>query len=234
MSRIAVASVRVACTDEGGRAVRKYAGEDDLGVARAQGPLGLDVVSFSNADHRRAHDAGHLGDEHYAYRQHGVDQARAEYAHDYDSQKDAREGQEYVHEPHENGIGVAAEVASEQPDDGAGDRRDGHGGEPCCQRDPGAVDHAREDVAAELVLPEGMREARPRELALEVLGQGIVGRDERREDCHQDEDAYDDEPEEREPVGEEGSPEVLPAAAGLNVSRCRLLRLAGPASLPSL
>ena len=59
-----------------------------------EGPLGLDVVSFSNAYHRRAHDAGYLGDEHDAYRQHRVDQARAENAHDYDSEKDAREGQE--------------------------------------------------------------------------------------------------------------------------------------------
>src|SRR5919202_201514 len=92
----------------------------------------------------------------------------------------------------------------------------GAGPEPDGQRDPGAVDYAREDVPTELVLAQEVRPAGRRELAGEVLLERVVGCDQGRKDSHQDEDAHDDRPGEGEAVGEEGAPEVFPAAPRLD------------------
>src|SRR5215208_1515346 len=114
-----------------------------------------------------------------------------------------------------------------QPDEGACCGRYCDGRQPGRQRDPGAVDHAREDVAAQLVLTERVCQARPVELLGEVLIQRVVGCHDRREDGHQDKYGHDGRPEDRQPVGEEGSEEVFPAAARLDLAdgRCVLLHL---------
>src|SRR5918994_5056962 len=52
--------------DEGRCAIGQDAGENDLGVARPQGLFGFDVVTFPDADHGGADDAGNLGYEHDA------------------------------------------------------------------------------------------------------------------------------------------------------------------------
>src|SRR5918998_1798211 len=138
--------------DQGRQTVREHAGEDDLGVARPQSALGLDVVSFPHRDDRRAHDPRHLRHEHDPDGEHRVRQARAEDRDDDDGEQDAREGQDDVHDSHQHRVQPAAEVPGRYPDYGPDGRRYRDCGEASGQRDPGAVDHEGEDVPAPLVL----------------------------------------------------------------------------------
>ena len=70
----------------------------------------------------------------------------------------------------------------------AHEHRDGAGEE----RDPRAVDHAAQDVAAELVRAEGMGEGWRQEPVGPDLGQGIMGRDPGGEGSHDRQQGQDD------------------------------------------
>src|SRR5215207_1933192 len=201
---------------KGGHAVWEHPGEDNLDIPCSKGALRLDVVALAHRDHCRAHHPRHLGDEHDADGEHGVSQARPKHGDDHDGEQDAGEGEEHVHQAHQQRVGPASEVAGYHADDSPHRCRDSHGGEPGSQRDPCAVDHAREDVPAKLVLPEGMRSTGRGELLGELLLQRVVGRYEGREDGHEHEDADDYRSEDRQAVGEERPEEILPAAARLD------------------
>src|SRR5215216_41090 len=202
--------------DQGSHAIREHAGEDDLGVARPEGALGLDVVALPNGDDRRAHDPRYLRNEHDAYSEHRVWQARPEHGDDDDGEQDAREGQDHVHEAHQHRVGPAADVSGHDPDYGPHARRYRDGGEPGGERYPRAVDHPREDVPPQLVLAHEVCPTGWRELSGEILPQRVVRRDQGRKDGHQDEDAYNGRPEDRQAVRKERAQEVLPAAARLD------------------
>ena len=99
-----------------------------------------------------------------------------------------------------SGVDPAAVEARQQADDRAHDGGDGGSEDPDLQRDPRAVDRAREDVAAELIDAEWMGGARAQRAAERVGGVGVIDvrtrdteelDDQRRED--RDEDEQDDE-----------------------------------------
>ena len=80
--------------------------------------------------------------------------ARAESRHERQREDEPREGEEHVGHPHEDRVDPAAEIAGGRADEKA-DRRDDHHDEADDhQRDARAVEHARVDVAPELVRPE--------------------------------------------------------------------------------
>ena len=62
-------------------------------------------------------------------------------------------------EPHQAGVDAAARHAGDRADDGADDDGDQHGRQPDRERDAAAVDHARQQVLAEIVGAERMRPA---------------------------------------------------------------------------
>jgi hypothetical protein len=74
----------------------------------------------------------------------------AERGHDRDGEQDAREGQQHLHGAHHRRV-EAREVAREQAEQDPGDRADRGGEDPDHQREPGAVEDAAQDAAAELV-----------------------------------------------------------------------------------
>ena len=90
--------------------------------------------------------------------------------------------------------GQPLEVAGEEAEDAAHHRGEQHRAEPDEERDAGAVEHPREEIAAELVGARGMpRRARRLEaLARSRRLQRIVGRQQRRREGGQDGDAGQD------------------------------------------
>ena len=94
-------------------------------------------------------------------------------------------------------VDAAAEIAGEHAHGGADHARDQHGREADQQRDLRAVEQAREVVAARVVGAQRMRPGglgagvpdRRDQLARQLLVVGIVGRDQRRQQRHQHDDA---------------------------------------------
>ena len=108
-------------------------------------------------------------------------EAPAEDGRDHHREDDRREREHEVGAAHAEPVERAAEVAGDRADDRADRRGADDDEERERQRHPGAVEHAAEDVAAELVGSEQVRPGRPHRRR-EVLRERIGGRDQRRED----------------------------------------------------
>ncbi len=180
-SRIAVARSSVASTNTGPATFGSTSRTSVAAARRAEQPRGLDVLGVTDRQHEPADDARvrRPGDD--DDRERGVREPASEHRRDHHGEDDRREGEDEVRAAHEHPVRDAAEVARGRADD-ASDR---HGEEDEDERDRDgharAVDHAAEDVAAELVRPEVVVERR-RQRRRKRLGQRIVGRDQRRED----------------------------------------------------
>jgi hypothetical protein len=145
-------------------------------IPGAGGDGGLHVVLVLQRQRVAAHEAGEERDLHHPDRDHGVDEARAEDGDDRQRQDDRREGEHHVHEPHHDGVDDAAAVAADQAEGDAAGEGDRRRDEADGERDAGAVDDAREDVAADLVGAEP--ELRRRRLERERDDLGVaVGQD---------------------------------------------------------
>ena len=131
-------------------------------------------------------------------------------------QDQAREGEEDVGDPHQDGVepaaGIACEGADQEADRADDDRDQGDDGE----RDARAPDDAGVDVAAELVGAEPVG-GRGRLQALgEVLGDGRLRGEPGGEGGDQDQQQDDGEADQRHRVGAEGEPGAVGLAeAGL-------------------
>ncbi len=81
----------------------------------------------------------------------------AEQVDEQQQQRQLRQRQEQVGQPHQRSVDAAARDAGERADDRADDDRHQHRREPDRERDASAVEHAREQILAEIVGAERMR-----------------------------------------------------------------------------
>ena len=143
-----------------------------------------DELPLLERERAGARQARERGDAHHADRQHGVERAGAQDRDDDHREQDRGHRQEEVEHAHDRGVGEAAREAAEEaerhPHRSADQHRDRAGEE----RDARAVDHAAQDVPAELVGAEGVGEGRRPELVRPALGQGILGGDPGSQDSH--------------------------------------------------
>ena len=79
-----------------------------------------------------------------------------------------RQRQEQIDQPHQRGVDAAARYAGERTDNGADDDRDGHRRQTDRERDASAIQHARQQVLAEIVGTQRMCPARPLQLRGEI------------------------------------------------------------------
>jgi hypothetical protein len=92
----------------------------------------------------------------------------AEQVNDEEEQRQLRQRQEQVREPHQRGVDLAARHARNRADQHADEDRDGHRREADRDRDAPAVEHAREQVLAEVVGAERVLERRARQARVEI------------------------------------------------------------------
>ena len=135
--------------------------KQDARRAGAERARRLHELELARPQHLPAHQPRVAHPADHRQRQDDVRQARAEHRDERDRQQDARETPaarrstrliDIVEPP--------AEVAGDRAEQHADDRRDADDGEADEQRDARAGEHARKDVAAELVEAERMLEAR--------------------------------------------------------------------------
>ena len=136
-------------------------------------PAGLDVLLLLDREHAAPDQPGvdrDPDDGDGARDLHGADEPRRgrEDDHQDDGEQVDREGEDEVHRPHHHGVDPPAVVPGDQPEGHADEEGEQHRRHADQQRDPGAVDHAAQHVAPELVGPERIVPAR----ALEGAGSG--------------------------------------------------------------
>lgn len=97
-----------------------------------------------------------------------------------------------VDDAHDQRIGPAAEITRDHAEQDADRQRDGENGDGDQQRDAGADDQPAEDVAAELVTAQQVvrRWCRPGREQVSLLV--AIGRQDRREKGHEDDEQHDD------------------------------------------
>ena len=119
-------------------------------MAGAQRACRLHVLHLAHHQHRGAHDACSMRRGRDGQRDDHVEHRCAHDGADGDGQNDGRKGHEGVHQPHDRSVG-AAEVTGRGADHDARDAGDQCHQETDLQRDARAVQHARQDVAPEMV-----------------------------------------------------------------------------------
>ena len=136
---------------DGGDEVGEDLPEDDPRVAHAEGAAREHELALADGHGLGPHDARVDRPAGHAEHDDHVDEARAEDRDDGEREQHEGKGQHHVDDRHDRPVGAPADVArpeAEQHPDGG---RQDHGGHPDHQRDPAAVDHARQEVAAHLV-----------------------------------------------------------------------------------
>src|SRR4029079_14469333 len=116
---------------------------------------------------------------------------------------DRREREDEIRASHAKAIERAAEVAGDRPDDRSDRRGERHDEERERHLHPRPVDHAAEDVAAELVGAEKVLPRRPRR-SREALRKGIRRRDKRSEYRHPEPAGHDHEADDGERLAQTG------------------------------
>jgi len=130
------------------------------------------------------------------------------------SQEQVGEGEEEVHRAHDEAVDPATEVAGQRAEEAAQRQAQRDRGERDGQRGAGAVDDARQDVAAELVRAEQVLGVRRRAAGAQVLVRRVLGGELRREDRHDDQEQHDDGADHAQAVAPEAAPDVAAGAGG--------------------
>ena len=130
-----------------------------------------------------------------------------------DQQRQDRQGDDAVGDAHQQIVEPAAEIAGHNADGGADDRREDGGHQPDQQRNPAAVEQAHQQVAAEFVGAQRVRQARALEDRAQVDVADIGAQqtfDRGRKGGGQDEDDEDDGRGHGEPVAQEAAQNPQP------------------------
>jgi hypothetical protein len=127
---------------------------------RAQRPGGADVLGLAKDQHRAADHPGHRRDTPHADRDRRVQRAGAHRRDDRESQQEIGKGEQDLDPAHHHRIEPAAGEAGDRSEHEPAGQRNQHGHHTDQQRDTRAVDHARENVATELVGAEPVFRAR--------------------------------------------------------------------------
>jgi len=129
---------------------------EDAGVRETARPRGFDVIHFAHLEYLAAHeprDSGPAGDADHDHDV--VDRGRQEGKHGQD-QEEQGEADHDLDQTRNHHIRCTAKIAREAPQGDADDGGDAHRDDADRQRDPRAVDDAREDVIAQIVGAEDM------------------------------------------------------------------------------
>ena len=127
------------------------------------------------------------GDQH-------VQQARPEHGHERDRQQETGKRQQRINHTTDHVVPHAAEVAGHRAENRADSGGDTDHRDADHERDARPGQHAREDVAPELVQAERMRQRRPREPRRQILRGRIERRDRRPGNGRKRRDSDDDGP----------------------------------------
>jgi len=109
------------------------------------------AVGLAARQARVARPADHTEREHY------VPHARAEHGRERDREQEPGKRQQHIDDAHEENVEPATGIAGDGAERGADHERRRDGRQADGEGHPPAVQHPRQDVAAELVLPEEMR-----------------------------------------------------------------------------
>ncbi len=166
--------------------------KDDAACPRPGADGRFDITRFTDAQHLAARDAGKDGRVGDAKDEDNVDQAAAQDGGDDDYEQEVGEGQHQVDNRHNDRVHPPAYVAGDGPKDHSQTGCDQHTEKANRQRDPGTIDEAAEQVAAQVVgaqgvFPTAFGAPNRRHLGCaQVLFQRIIGGNERGEKCRKD------------------------------------------------
>ena len=138
-------------------------------------------------------------------------------------QRQLRQREEQVGQPHQRMSECAARHAGERPDHRADDDGDRHRGEANRERDPAAIDHAGENILSEVVGAEGMGERGAFEARVEIDVVDADAPDEGTEHHRHDQDEQQDRADHGELVAAIAPPGLAPGRPGrppLSGGRC--------------
>lgn len=197
---------------------RYHVGEDlechDAPLRLAHHLGGFDEVLVLDGKRLGAGDAGAPGPGGRAEDQRDDDGAcLADEGGEHQQQRQVGNDQHHVGEEADDLVGLAAAIAGDDAERGAGERDQQAGAETDGERGAGAIDQPGEDILADAGGAENMVERR-RLMRPAGAGGGIVMRQQRRGDRDDDDDGDDDEAGERLAVSKQGLHLMLPSAAG--------------------
>ena len=113
-------------------------------------------LPLADGQHVGAHDPRELHPPGGTHHEDDVEQARPQREDHAHGEQDVGDGQEHVHDPHDEGVGPAAEEAGEEAERHTDERGQRHRGEADPERDAATVEDAAQDVAAEMIGAERM------------------------------------------------------------------------------
>ncbi len=179
-----------------GQHQRQHRGQDvppqDVRVAGADGPRAHDELTLPDAEGLGTHQPCGRGPAQRPDDEDDRAQRGADDRHQHDLQRQVRDDEEEVGDPHQQRADPSAAVAGNDPDETSDDERDGGGREANHQRHARAVEERGEDVLAAVIGPEHVR-GRGRLVDVTDVdphaGVRVVRREQRREDRHQQRDA---------------------------------------------
>ena len=207
--------------------------EHDAQVARPEGTGCFDELAFAQADDLAAHQSSDKRPAEHGDHDDDELKARPEAGDDGQGEQKDRKGQQDVHEAGQHRVAPSAVVAGHQSHHHADDERDQRGADSHHQRDPSAVDDARQHVTPlvvgaeqKAVVPGPHRDAGERQPGIGVLVVRPVADErgqQRGEDGHEDEKHDEAQRDHGDPVMAEPGPGQLPRRAPDDV---RLVRRA--------
>jgi len=140
--------------DDGRERVRQHLAEEDGRLRSAERSARRDELTVAQAQDRRAHHTRVDGDRDHADRELGVDQPGADDGHDGDRQQEAREGEQHIHDAHQEVVHPSAHVARDRADERTEHDRESDREESHLQAESRPVEHARKHVAHVVVEAE--------------------------------------------------------------------------------
>ncbi len=124
-----------------------------------------------------------------------------------DEEEQGGKGQSDVGQPHHQGIDPTAVVAGQQPEKHAQGHRDRLGDHPHRQRNPGAIQHPAQDVAALGIGAQQVPGTRFDQVSpLQVAGEGVMGGQPGGKQGGDDQEAHEQEAQLEEPVAAQSGP----------------------------
>src|SRR5215468_6894185 len=186
---------------------------------------GFDVVLDLCVQHLRPRQTDKGRHRRDADRNHRIGEARAEEGGERDGEDEERTSEERVRDAHEEPVEEPADIARDEADRYAAGKRDADRDDAGEKGGSRSEDHPREHVAADLVGAEPMLERRRLAYSGPAGRDRLVGRDERRRDCDQNEEQHDDGTDHgTAPLDE--APNRAPPGLGVGWRDCRRRRYA--------
>lgn len=146
--------------EHGSGQVGHQVAEDDPEFSGAERDCGLDISFFALDQNLAAHEPGIADPAEQGKREDDIAESGSEHRDQSNGKEDAGEGHEQINDAHDQTVNQTAENSGKRSDQKPDEKRDCHYADADQERDTRAENHAREDVAAEFVLPEPMMSAR--------------------------------------------------------------------------